>query len=59
MTIYHQLHRRKMLPSHAPSAAGYNEHHDEEDLEEDMQGMIDCRLFAPPHSDKLFKFLIG
>lgn len=32
------LNRRKMLPSHAPAAAGYNEHHDEEDLEEDMQG---------------------
>ena len=27
-----------MLPAHAPSAAGYNEHHDEDELEEDMQG---------------------
>ena len=30
--------RRKMMPPHARSAAGYNEHHDEDDLEEDMQG---------------------
>ena len=44
-----------MLPSHAPSAAGYNEHHDEEDLEEDMQGMIDCRLFAPPPLRQIFE----
>ena len=33
------LARRKMLPSHAPAASGYNEHHDEDDLEEDMQGV--------------------
>ena len=26
------------MPPHARSAAGYNEHHDEDDLEEDMQG---------------------
>ena len=44
-----------MLPSHAPAAAGYNEHHDEEDLEEDMQGMIDCRLFAPPPLRQIFE----
>ena len=34
-----------MLPSHAPSAAGYNEHHDEEDLEEDMQGSMRISIF--------------
>ena len=46
-----------MLPSHAPAAAGYNEHHDEEDLEEDMQGMIDCRLhvFAHPPLRQIFE----
>ena len=39
------LARRKMLPSHAPAAAGYNEHQDEDDLEEDMQGMrMHCAL---------------
>lgn len=40
------LARRKMLPAHAhathsAAAAGYNEHHDEDDLEEDMQGGTD------------------
>ena len=39
------LARRKMLPSHAPSAAGYDEHHDEDDLEEDMQGKL-CQQFG-------------